>query len=262
MTSSRDPIEVPTTGDPSLAELDDSDRRLDQLSNDPSGDPVVRLLQAASAAPTEEELVDRAGFAALVALAAAPTAEAPVTAGPTTERQPGTPSGGRFTHLRRVLTTKAAIILGVTALGLTGAGAATGVYRAATSPPDGPTTTGVDVPPATADDPAADPSNGTDGTSKRRASLLWPFPGPPTEAPVDPALPDDTGSADRSTSDVARPDDESTDVPDDVDPGNNGATNGNSPNAGGNPTPGNNGATNGNSPNAGGNRNPGNGTPG
>ncbi|MDQ2678035.1 MAG: hypothetical protein M3Y51_04775 [Actinomycetota bacterium] len=244
MTSSRDPIEVPAAGEPPRAELDESDRRLDQLSSDSSNDPVVRLLRAASAAPTEDELVDRVGFAAIVARAATLTPDAPVRSGPTTEL-PGlatdAPQDGRLTHVRRVLTTKVAIITGMTVLGLAGAGAATGAYRTATSAPDRPTTTtttSVDVPHSTAGSPAANPSDSEDGTSDWLAGPLWPIRGLPADPPDDPALPDDTGSADDGTPDAEGPDDGES-----PDPGNTGATNGNSPNAGGNPNPGNTGAT-------------------
>ena len=247
MTSSRDPFEVPAAGEPSLAELDESDRRLDQLSSDSSSDPVTALLRAASSAPSEDELEDRFGVAALVARTATPTAQLPPVAA-------DTPGEDRRTHVRRVLTTKAAIIIGVTVLGLAGAGAATGVYRTATSPDDRPPATSDDVPSATVDGPAADPADRAGGTSNRPTAPLWPFLWWLVDPPVEPALPDDAGSADDRSPDVDSPDGH-----DDPGPGDTGATNGssptngNSPNAGGNPNPGNNGATNGNSPNAGGN---------
>ena len=283
----RDPLGPTAELDPTPEELDATDRLLDGLARGETDDafaPVLSLLRTARSEPTADELVDPIGFSELVARAAAPTAavptvvpsiDVPTAAIPAVDERSGAASTrgpSRLAHVRRALAAKVAIVVGITAVGVAGAGAATGIIRATTVEPT-PTTA---APPASTTAPeggAADGATpGVDGNTERsfwstvdeRLGLAAEpvVPAGPGEAggAGAPATDDPTGTAGGGNPDPGSTGAENGNSPNaggNPNPGGTGNGNGGSPNTGGNPTPGSTGAENGNSPNAGGNPNPG-----
>jgi hypothetical protein len=201
-------------------------------------DPLVRLLQAARGPATQDELVDTTHFAERVAagalLGASPAAE------------PLRPRDRVPTGRTRTVAVKTAVVAAIGVLGLAGAAAASGIV--VNDPPASTTS----APPASAPTTMSVPA-----TTAEFPLVPVPVPGAASpEVPVGPRADDDgadrvsppTPGSDATTAGAATPP---------VVPGSNGAVNGSSPQAGGNPTPGSNGADHGNSPNAGGNPTPG-----
>ena len=279
------------TSVPSAAELDETDRYLDRLAAGGSARPADAggaLLSSAAAPGEEPELAGASAFTAALADSV-------------DERRALADEPRTINVLGRVIAAKVVVIAAVAALGIAGAGAATGVILQSVDR-ETPSTTAPD----TTDDlvPGASDSEGASGgraassndvpslsvavatqrvavceaatTDVGRAELTRTaeeLGATPAEfcqeaaAALEAALAEGeerSGAEDDTAGGTTDgTDDGTTGSPGSSDaagstPSDNGANNGNAPQAGGNPTPGNTPTNNGNAPQAGGNPTPGN----
>ena len=279
------------TSVPSAAELDETDRYLDRLAAGGSARPADAggaLLSSAAAPGEEPELAGASAFTAALADSV-------------DERRALADEPRTINVLGRVIAAKVVVIAAVAALGIAGAGAATGVILQSVDR---------ETPSTTAPEPTDDLVPGasdSEGASGRRAASSNDVPNlsvavATQRVAVCEAATTDVGRAEltRTAEELgATPaefcqeaaaaleaalaegeersgaeddtaggttdgtDDGTTGSPGSSDaagstPSDNGANNGNAPQAGGNPTPGNTPTNNGNAPQAGGNPTPGN----